>query len=190
MNILWDFDGTLIDTYPVYTELLYRVLNNQYEREEIYRQLKVSFGHAFHHFQMTDEQVEEFKRIERGILPDQAKPFDGVEEVLKFASMNVIMTHKDRNSVELFLKHHGISHFFTEIVSVEDGYPRKPDPASYRYLHEKYTIDLAIGDRELDLNPAKKLGISTCMFQGESVIADYRLNQYRDFFDVVKIEGI
>lgn len=187
LNILWDFDGTLLDTYPVYTEVLYRLLNYQYDRVAISQQLKVSFGHAFDYFQLTDEQIEEFKRLENEILPNMAKPFDGVESVLKFATKNVIMTHKDRESVEEFLNHHGLDHYFTEIVSVEDGYPRKPDPASYRYLHEKYRIDLAIGDRELDLIPAKTLGIKTCMFQGESDIAHFKLNRYKDFFDKVKI---
>lgn len=186
MNILWDFDGTLLDTYPVYTETLYTVLNGQYDREEIYHQLKVSFGHAFNYFQLSQEQIVEFKEIESRISPDLVKPFDGVENVLKFATKNVIMTHKDRKSVEVFLKYHGIDHHFTEIVSVEDGYPRKPDPASYKYLHDKYTVDLAIGDRELDLIPANKLGIRTCMFQGESVVADFKLDQYEDFFEVVK----
>lgn len=187
MNILWDFDGTLLDTYPVYTDVLYKVLNRQYGKKEIYQQLKVSFGNAFDYFQLTDDQIEEFKRMEGKILPQEAKPFEGVEEVLKFASTNVIMTHKDRKSVEVFLKYHGMDQYFTEIVSVEDGYPRKPDPASYRYLHEKYTIDLAVGDRELDLILANLLGIKTCMFQGESAIADYRLDHYQDFFEVIKI---
>ncbi|SCN32550.1 Protein of unknown function [Bacillus cereus] len=35
MNILWDFDGTLFDTYPVYTKILshaidyYKISKNQ-----------------------------------------------------------------------------------------------------------------------------------------------------------------
>ncbi|HDR8395610.1 TPA: hypothetical protein QC291_005524, partial [Bacillus cereus] len=46
-------------------------------------------------------------------------------------------------------------------------------------------IDLAIGDRELDLLPAKELGISTCMFQGDCDVADYSLSHYSEFFKIV-----
>ncbi|EEK42002.1 Phosphoglycolate phosphatase [Bacillus cereus m1293] len=50
-------------------------------------------------------------------------------------------------------------------------------------MHQKHKIDLAIGDRELDLLPAKELGIITCMFQGQSDVADYYLNDYSEFFN-------
>ncbi|MDR4162761.1 HAD family hydrolase, partial [Bacillus paranthracis] len=36
---------------------------------------------------------------------------------------------------------------------------------------------------ELDLLPAKELGIITCMFQGQSDVADYYLNDYSEFFN-------
>ena len=42
----------------------------------------------------------------------------------------------------------------------------KTEFVSLHHLHKKHNINLAIGDRELDLIPAKELGISTCMFQG------------------------
>ncbi|MED2933494.1 HAD hydrolase-like protein, partial [Bacillus wiedmannii] len=67
----------------------------------------------------------------------------------------------------------------------DDGFPRKPNALSYDYLHKKHSIDLAIGDRELDLLPAKELGISTCMFQGNCDVANYSLSHYSEFFKVV-----
>jgi FMN phosphatase YigB (HAD superfamily) len=63
--------------------------------------------------------------------------------------------------------------------------PRKPDAASYKYLHEKYEIHLAIGDREIDILPAKSLGIKTCLFQKSTPGADFYLSEYRDFFQSV-----
>jgi len=53
-------------------------------------------------------------------------------------------------------------------------------------LHEKHHIDLAIGDREIDLIPAKELGIATCIFQNQNVNADYYLSNYADFFKLMK----
>ncbi|MCI1858091.1 MAG: hypothetical protein LKI80_07975 [Sporolactobacillus sp.] len=57
MNILWDFDGTLFDTYPVYTKLMKQVLGPAFSEDEIYRQLKISFEHAFAVFDLTRQQM-------------------------------------------------------------------------------------------------------------------------------------
>ena len=40
MNILWDFDGTLFDTYPAYTIMLSEILGDSVEKQEIYKNLK------------------------------------------------------------------------------------------------------------------------------------------------------
>lgn len=71
------------------------------------------------------------------------------------------------------------------MVTIGDGFPRKPNSLVYDYLHKKHNIDLAIGDRELELIPAKELGISTCIFQGNCDVADYSLSHYSKFFQVV-----
>jgi HAD superfamily hydrolase (TIGR01509 family) len=184
MNILWDFDGTLFDTYPAYTDILYKVLGEQIDKETIYKELKVSFSHAIQFFQLTEQQVREIKAMNKAIDAKEVLPFPGVEEILKAADTNVIMTHKSYAGVTNFLRHYGWEKYFTEIVTLENGFPRKPAVDSYHYLHTKYSIDLAIGDRELDLIPANKLGIQTCMFQNQCEIADYHLATYADFFSV------
>ncbi len=50
MNILWDFDGTLFDTYPAYTRIVKDVLGDTATYEEVYARLKVSFPHAIQHY--------------------------------------------------------------------------------------------------------------------------------------------
>ncbi len=113
------------------------------------------------------------------------KPFGGVEEILKYADKNVIMTHKHRAGVMEILEYYGWDKYFVDMVTIDDGFPRKPNSLAYDHLHKKHNIDLAIGDRELDLIPAKELGISTCMFQGSCDVADYSLSYYSEFFQVV-----
>ena len=169
MNILWDFDGTLFDTYPVYTKILSQVLGEEISEEEIYKNLKVSFSHAIDYYKISKKQLSEIDVLESRITIEDIKPFEKVEEVLKFADKNVIMTHK----------------YFVDMVTIDDGFPRKPNSLAYDHLHKKHNINLAIGDRELDLIPAKELGISTCMFQGSCDVADYSLAHYSEFFQVV-----
>lgn len=185
MNILWDFDGTLFDTYPAYTKVLSQVIGEKVNEEEIYTKLKVSFSHAIDYYKISKKQLSEIDVLKSQIIIEDIKPFEKVEEVLKFAHKNVIMTHKDRAGVLSILNHYGWDKYFVDMVTIDDGFPRKPNSLAYDHLHKKYNIDLAIGDRELDLLPAKELGISTCMFQGNCDVADYSLSHYSEFFKVV-----
>lgn len=185
MRLLWDFDGTIMDTYPAYTDILYTILNGEHPKELIYQQLKISQTHAINYFRLSPEQAELMKTQSRALQPTDYRIFDGIEAILQRAEINVIMTHMERASVERILKDSQIAHYFTEIVAGDDGYKRKPDPESYQYLHDKYKIDYAIGDRELDLIPAKKIGLGTIMFQGTSEVADYEIDDYAKFEHLV-----
>lgn len=185
MNILWDFDGTLFDTYPVYTKIFSQVLGKEISEEEIYAKLKISFSHAINYYKITKKQLSEIDVLESRIMIEDIKPFEKVEEVLKFADKNVIMTHKDRAGVLSILNYYGWDKYFVDMVTIDDGFPGKPNALSYDYMHKKHRIHLAIGDREIDLIPAKELGISTCMFQGNCDVADYSLSHYSEFFKIV-----
>ena len=44
MNILWDFDGTLMDTYPSYTKMVKEASQSALQDEEIFALLKVSLA--------------------------------------------------------------------------------------------------------------------------------------------------
>jgi len=79
MNILWDFDGTLFDTYPAYTNIIYKVLGEKVDKAVIYKELKVSFSHAMEYFNISDQQRSEIKLMNKGIAADEVKPFTGVE---------------------------------------------------------------------------------------------------------------
>ncbi|MFD1735573.1 HAD-IA family hydrolase [Bacillus salitolerans] len=186
MNILWDFDGTIFDTYPAYTKIMMEIVGNGVSEQEIYMKLKVSFSHAIKHYQLDEEMVQLIRRKTSEIKPGEVSPFSGVEEILKHAKKNVIMTHKEREEVLQILDFHHLSDYFVEIIAGDDGFPRKPDKTSYEFLHKKHGLHLAIGDRELDLIPAKQIGIATCSFQNPVVEADYHLSSYADFFAVLK----
>lgn len=187
MNILWDFDGTLFNTYPVYTDIFHEVLGDIATKQEILSHLKISFTHAIKYYNLDEKQINEIFSMEQNLQPDMMPPFPYVENILKFAEVNVIMTHKPRTEVMNILKYYGWEHYFIDMVAGDDGYPRKPDPASYIYLNDKYKIDLAIGDREIDIIPARSIGMRTCLFQNSTPGADIYLETYEDFFNVQEL---
>ncbi|WP_347550157.1 HAD-IA family hydrolase [Pseudalkalibacillus hwajinpoensis] len=177
MRILWDFDGTLFNTYPAFTKVMKKLLP-EVKEEDILKELKVSFHHAKQVFQLTDGQVNQFREMDSALSPDDKPPFQGLEDILLKADINVIMTHKPRAEVNAILKHFQMEHHFADLVAGDDGYPRKPDASSYRYLHNKHELDLAIGDRVLDILPAKELGLKTCLFQNDAPGADFYVTNY------------
>ena len=192
MHILWDFDGTLFDTYPVYVQTLYKTLDKKVPEQEIYKHMKQSFGHTIEFYNMSTELIEQYSKEEHAISPKEKPPFTGVKDVLANADLNVIMTHKSRSEVIEILKFHDMEHYFEELICGDDGYPRKPDSASYRFFHEKHRIDLAVGDRALDLIPTKSLGIKTCYFAYDrdiaysteaSEVADFEVTSYKELLN-------
>ena len=174
-NIIWDFDGTLFDTYPA----MCRDLRLTMER----------LGFSF-----TEEELLEHFTVSRGAVlaycaqrtgmtgQPQAKPFPGVAEFLaRFQAAggrNFVFTHRS-GSVHDYLAGAGLTAYFTEVTSAGTTFTRKPDPAGNLYLMEKYGLDprrtLAVGDRELDVLAGKRAGADACLFSGEpgETAADY-----------------
>ncbi|MBM7703645.1 HAD-IA family hydrolase [Metabacillus iocasae] len=188
MNILWDFDGTIFDTYPTIVKAVKELIEDPHITEEdILKQMKISSEVAIKKFHIPKALFDEkFHALEQQLHPKDKPPFPYVEDVLKSATTNVIVTHKARQSALDILEYYGMSQYFSEIITKDEGYKRKPDCGAYEYLHDKYKIDLVIGDRELDLKPARMLYIKTCSFQNEEIEADYHLTTYEDFFRIVK----
>lgn len=178
-DIIWDFDGTLFDTYPSIASAFQRALNEEgieQSQEEILKHIRISVTHGINYYRDNFKlDVESFvDRYERyGNETDVTKVFPflyAVEicrEIVDRGGRNYIITHRDK-SIYKYLRHHDMLNLFTEVVTEEYGFKRKPDPESYLYILNKHNISkesaLMIGDRELDLTGAKNAGIKSCLF--------------------------
>jgi HAD superfamily hydrolase (TIGR01549 family) len=186
VNILWDFDGTLFDTYPALVEGFVKLSERDLDKAEVLKWLKIDSLTAFKHYGIDESKRPAYKDIDKRYSKEFSTPFEHLESVLSAADHNIIVTHRDRESTLYLLKKYSLVNYFTEIVSVEEqGFNRKPHTASYEYVLKKYNIDLVVGDRELDLLPARKLGIKTIAFQNLDIEADLHLDSYADFIPFV-----
>lgn len=56
--------------------------------------------------------------------------------------------------------------YFTECITSEYGFKRRPDPEAIIYLIEKHNLNpletVMIGDRDIDILSGKSAGILTC----------------------------
>ncbi|WML57721.1 HAD-IA family hydrolase [Neobacillus sp. PS2-9] len=186
MNILWDFDGTLFDTYPALVEGFISLSKQDLDRTEVLKWLKKDSKTAFKHYGIDESQREEYTRLHNYYSKNESTPFEQLEEVLSSVENNIIVTHRDKESTIFLLEKYNLKKYFTEVVSVEEqGFTRKPHSASYEYVLKSHRIDLVVGDRDLDLIPARKLNIKTVAFQNQDIEADFHIDSYADFIPLV-----
>lgn len=183
MKLLWDLDGTIFDTYPAIVEsfvaIYEEVHGDSLHEDEALRWLKRSSLEAFERFEIPETFQEEFKALNNERAEEGSSPFIGIEDILSEAKINVIVTHRSRESTVELLEKWGLSSYFNEIISPDDdGYPRKPDEGAYQYLYDKYDLNWAIGDRALDLIPAQAVGMKTVAFQNNDIEADIHIEEY------------
>ncbi|PLS03778.1 HAD hydrolase-like protein [Neobacillus cucumis] len=185
MNLLWDFDGTLFDTYPALVEGFIRLSQRDLDRTEVLSWLKKDSKTAFMHYGISEDLRGEYQRL-YNMYSVKSLPFDHVEKVLAAVDQNVIVTHRDKESTLMLLEKFDLLKYFQDVVSVEEqGFTRKPHTASYEYVLKSRHIDLVVGDRDLDLIPARGLNITTVAFQNPNITADFHIDHYADFIPMV-----
>jgi HAD superfamily hydrolase (TIGR01549 family) len=186
INILWDFDGTLFDTYPALVEGFIKLNQQDLDRKEVLKWLKIDSKTAFKHYGIDESQREEYQTLHNYYSKTESTPFEHLEEALASVDNNFIVTHRDKESTIFLLEKYNLAKYFRDIVSVEEqGFTRKPHSSSYEYVLKSHHIDLVVGDRDLDLIPARKLNIKTVAFQNRNIEADFHIDSYVDFIPEV-----
>jgi HAD superfamily hydrolase (TIGR01549 family) len=205
--LIWDFDGTLFDTYPALIKALECGLadyNLMVPRADIAALLSQTLDICIHtlttqHGLNLEAFEERVSFHHRQTTFDDQPLFPGVvhalERFVAAGGINTIFTHRGHESLRRFLDHHGITPLFADTLSVDEGYPRKPDPAGFNALIEQHTMPraevLVIGDRDLDIQAGQAAGVATCMFQGvpsAGVFPDYRITTYDELETILGVD--
>ncbi len=201
-HIIWDFDGTLFDTY----EVMGRALQLSFQRigvneplEQIIRLMKVSISEALRYYtgqyQIDEEFIKDYEATRREMELEECKPYPGVIELLKHMKetgrYHYLFTHRGISSIT-FLQKHQIYDYFTDCITSEHSFERKPSPAAILHLTEKYQMKaqeaIMIGDRDLDILSAKNAGIRACFFDedgGECEAADYNIKHIMQLYEII-----
>ena len=195
--IIYDFDGTLSDTYPIFAEALVNMLNNhniENDYNTVYSQLKKSVGYALdqYDFGMNKEQVrKEYAHIHHELGRQKQQAFPEAAEILQYAidhgKKNYLYTHTGKFVYEMLDKM-GLSGYFEFVIDASYNFPTKPAPDALIFLFEKCNIDksraIMIGDRDIDINAAHAAGIHGCLFDTENYYpecdAEHKINSLLD----------
>ena len=179
-HVIWDFDGTLFDTYPVMTEAFHAALEQLNcpdlpTPEAVMAEMKRTMQAAFDAF-VTGRGLtvpaftEVYRPLRLRLEAEKARPFPGIRrlcrDILAAGGQNYIFTHRSRSALPM-LEINGMMGDFREIVTADDGFARKPAPDAILYLMDKYDIApddaIMIGDRELDVRSGFNAGTHTCL---------------------------
>ena len=178
-NVVFDFDGTLVNTMPALIRGLVESVRVGSGKTITAEQLVSSFGpppHGVLAQWMNEAQLPvayaHWLEYEKNQTSEDALPFDGcldLLEVLRSVKMGIgIFTGRDRVGTVRILKQNGwLGKYFTErhLACGDDGFAPKPKPDSLLHLlktHEwNASATLMVGDHPYDMMAGRAAGTKT-----------------------------
>ena len=192
---IWDLDGTLLDSYEAILsgiEETFGQFSIPYDKEKV-REFILKYSVQDLLVQVAEERkldVEVLNQVRAQSLSEknaQVVLMPGAREVLAWADQagirNFVYTHKGDKALTI-LRDLGLESYFTEILTSQSGFARKPSPEAATYLLDKYQLDpektYYIGDRTLDVEFAQNSGIQSINFLESSYEGNHRIQSLTD----------
>ncbi len=209
--IIFDLDGTLLNTledladsfnyaleaygYPIHPVEAYRYFIGNGARKAVERSLPETAR-----IDITIEKVlATFKYWYDGHYHIKSKPYPGINELLaslRQLELKLAVLSNKPHDFTLNCVQHYFSDTFDWVQGHMDEYPRKPDPASAKYILKKLGVStdqtIFVGDTATDINTAKNSGLASVGvawgFRGEQELtqagADYIIKHPLDLLQI------
>ena len=192
---IWDLDGTLLDSYEAILsgiEETFAQFSIPYDKEQV-REFILKYSVQDLLVQVAEERkldVEVLNQVRAQSLAEknaQVVLMSGAREVLEWADQagiqQFVYTHKGDNAFTI-LRDLGLESYFTEILTSQSGFARKPSSEAATYLIAKYQLDpdntYYIGDRTLDVKFAQNSGIQSINFLESTYEGNHRIQALAD----------
>ena len=200
---IWDLDGTLLDSYDAILaglEETYAYYQLPFDRASIKDYiLKYSVQDLLvvvaeeHQLDVTDLNHRRAESLAEKNA--QVVLMEGARDVLSWAKdvgiEQFVYTHKGENAL-VILRDLGLESFFTEILTSQSGFARKPNPEAAIYLMKKYGLHpekiYYIGDRSLDIDFARNSQIQSINFLASDYEGNHQMKTLRDIPSVLSLE--
>ncbi|MDD9144745.1 HAD-IA family hydrolase [Enterococcus hirae] len=199
-NYIWDFDGTLFDTYPAMVDGALQAmaaLGILADQETIYPIMKkFSTRQLIKEYQLPEEQFTPLFHRYEAASQKIPKPFAGTQEVLRLlksqGAEHFILTHRLSTSTWGLLEQFDLTDLIEEVIGIDRNFPRKPAPDSLNDLIQRHQLKksetIMIGDRRLDIEAGKNAGVLTCLYDIDHFLQDIPADYVVD--DLLKILDI
>ena len=206
-NLIFDLDGTIINSYPHFVEFFYEVCKKNgvevpYDRETVYRMLKITVPQAYARLNCEDKMsYEKFYSDFVGLYTQNYQKLTGFEETVSLirhakeaGKKNYLYTHTGPVAKDI-LKNLGIFDCFEFVLDASYHFPAKPAPDALLFLAEKNGLDvkecIMIGDRPIDALAGINAGMVGFLWDEENLFPDAKVDYLcKDITEVAKIVGI
>ena len=192
---IWDLDGTLLDSYEAILsgiEETFAQFAIPYDKEKV-REFILKYSVQDLLVQVAEERKLDVEMLNRARAQSLAEKnaqvvlMPGARDVLAWAEesgiQQFVYTHKGDNA-RTILRDLGLESYFTEILTSQSGFVRKPSPEAANYLLGKYQLDSEktyyIGDRTLDVEFAQNSGIQSLNFLESTYEGNHRIQALAD----------
>ncbi len=201
-RLIWDFDGTLYDTYSQLTHAMLCAIDDlgfQAQPAEAYALLKRSVYHAACAYadrfglDASDIMAAFLKRHnEVTNFPLSPGADDCLHRTSRAGCRQYLFTHRDRSAVDQ-LRQDDLYRYFDDAVLRGDGFPDKPAPDAILHLMRKHGFApedaYMIGDRDLDIEAGRNAGVHTILYDPlgfyPDLQADYRVTELRQITELM-----
>lgn len=209
-TLLFDLDGTLINTNELIIESFLHTLHSyypdQYKREDVLPFIGPTLYDTFN--SINPEKVEEMVKVYRKFNHEQhdvlVKEYETVFETVKTLKEKGfklgIVTTKIRATVNMGLTLTKLDQFFDVVVTLDDVENAKPHPEpvlkALEQLGSKPEETIMVGDNHHDVEAGKNAGTKTAgvawSIKGRDYISshnpDYLLETMSDLLPIVGVE--
>ena len=176
--IIFDLDGTLVDTAPDVWRSANHTLRRMGLREITLEEAQRSIGPGPDNFARIvlpeeqlgrfDEFISLFRQHYADHCLDNTRPFPGVIELLQRLDFirKAVASNKPRIYTEKILDQLGLAPFFDTVVGPEDVQRVKPEPDMLLLAAERLGAEpartLMVGDTDNDILAARRAGMPVC----------------------------
>lgn len=206
--LLFDFDGTLLDTNELIIQTFMHVLEEkfpgQYSPQDCIKFIGPSLIETFEQItpNEVDEMIKKYREWNHAHHDELVTEFDGVvpalEKLNELGIRLAIVSTKRRETIERGLDLMGARHLFEFWVGINDVKNVKPHPEPVLLAIDKLGVHkddvIMIGDNYHDIEAGKNAGVKTAgvswSIKGEDFLKqynpDYILQHMSDLLTIVK----
>ena len=202
---VWDFDGTLMDTYPVtfaaYLRLALADFGYSAPEAEIMEKMLVNTGRAVQHYSdlyglpQLRERYNFYQEKGPVAMPEVLPQVKEVlQRIRELGGIHCVYTHRGADTFPM-LEHGQLRELFAEIITPgHEGFATKPAPDAILYLMKKYGVTpeetVMIGDRACDLEAGQNAGCRTLHLLTPAVPqyppCDWRIENFGQMLEMLK----
>ena len=203
-HFIWDFDGTLADTYPNlvrYLTLALADFGKTADPVEILEKMMETIGYSIQWYSDYYQLPDLNKRYDYHYALGKTDPvvaFENVtavlEQIQRSGAHNYIFTNRGE-TLDALLDRMELRNYFTEIIKAGDPeFAYKPSPKPILYIMEKYggtkENTAMVGDRKCDLESGYQAGCRTIHLLTPAVPqyppCDWRIQNFQEMLDMLK----